>query len=55
MTGLAIIAGKGKLPVDVASAATSMGFDVVIFPILVVDWIILKMITTPSLKIHLFC
>ena len=33
MTRLAIIAGKGQLPVDVAAAATANGFDVLILPI----------------------
>ena len=33
MTSLAIIAGKGNLPIDVALAAASMGFNVVVFPI----------------------
>ena len=33
MTRLAIIAGKGQLPVDVAAAANANGFDVLILPI----------------------
>lgn len=33
MTRLAIIAGKGQLPVDVAAAAAAGGFDVLILPI----------------------
>ncbi len=33
MTGLAIIAGKGQLPLDVAAAANAGGFDVLILPI----------------------
>ena len=33
MTRLAIIAGKGQLPVEVAAAATASGFDVLILPI----------------------
>ena len=33
MTRLAIIAGKGQLPVEVAAAATACGFDVLILPI----------------------
>ena len=33
MTRLAIIAGKGQLPVDVATAANANGFDVLILPI----------------------
>ena len=33
MTRLAIIAGKGQLPVDVAAAASASGFDVLILPI----------------------
>ena len=33
MTRLAIIAGKGQLPVEVAAAATAGGFDVLILPI----------------------
>ena len=33
MTRLAIIAGKGQLPVEVAAAATAGGFDVLMLPI----------------------
>ena len=33
MTRLAIIAGKGQLPVEVAAAATDDGFDVLMLPI----------------------
>ena len=33
MTRLAIIAGEGQLPVEVAAAATAGGFDVLILPI----------------------
>ena len=33
MTRLAIIAGKGQLPVEVAAAATTDGFDILILPI----------------------
>jgi DUF1009 family protein len=33
MTRLAIIAGKGQLPVDVAAAAAADGFDVLILAI----------------------
>ncbi|GIR33150.1 MAG: hypothetical protein CM15mP46_1450 [Alphaproteobacteria bacterium] len=33
MTRLAIIAGQGNLPLQVARAADEQGYDVVIFPI----------------------
>ena len=33
MTRLAIIAGKGQLPIEVAAAATAGGFDVLMLPI----------------------
>ena len=33
MTRLAIIAGKGQLPIEVAAAATACGFEVLILPI----------------------
>ena len=33
MTRLAIIAGKGQLPIEVAAAAIAGGFDVLVLPI----------------------
>ena len=33
MTRLAVIAGQGKIPVQVAETAVSMGYDVVVMPI----------------------
>ena len=33
MTRLAIIAGQGKLPLEVARSADRQGYDVVVFPI----------------------
>ena len=33
MTKLAVIAGQGKIPVQIAEMASSMGYDVIVMPI----------------------